>query len=173
MSTTPNGFARGAFLFLAVRAAHQHNLTWAKDARGLDRRSARDYLYGLLKELADGYHEGGIQDDDHLANIQTLADSMTVNHAKVLDRGRYRIGTAQKTLNLYLKYLWCAGWISEPPHCPFDNQVVSKLPDVPNKWRTWTTVDDTNAYQHWVSEARQVAGDISLAVWELGIWRPS
>jgi len=33
---------------------------------------------------------------------------------------------------------------------------------VPKQWRNWTMVDDANACRRWVSEARTVAGDVSL-----------
>lgn len=40
----------------------------------------------------------------------------------------FRIGSAQKALNLYRKYLWCLGYIPFPPHCPFDATIIDQLP---------------------------------------------
>lgn len=49
--------------------------------------------------------------------------------------------------------------------------------DVPDRWRNWTAVDDDEgkaAYKCWVREASKVTGrqGVSLAVWELFVWKP-
>ena len=54
--------------------------------------------------------------------------------------GRFRIGVAQKALNLYLKHLWCLDWIYEPPHCPFDNGIIRLLRPTPRE-TLWTQMD--------------------------------
>ncbi len=196
---TPEDFSRGAFQWLSVNAAHQRSKTWA-DAdsypEGKAKEEAKDkakrYLYRRLKELAEGYREGEVEDAVHEANIVRLARDVTRQHGEVLHEGRYRIGTAQKALNLYLKYLWCAGRLcdrggwAEPPHCPFDSQVINKMmnedADIPADERAWTKVDDREVYRRWVREARTVArragyvdesGKVSLARWELDVWRPA
>jgi hypothetical protein len=167
-------FLRGAFVFLAVRAAHQRNQTFAKDVGYNDaaRKILRDDLYRGLRNLEDAYRAGGVSDDRHIDKIVQLADGVTKDPTEALHGSRYRIGTAQKAVNLYLKYLWCADLIAEPPHCPFDNQIIGRLPNVPREWRNWTTVDDPEAYERWVQEARTLARDRSLARWELDVWRP-
>lgn len=77
----------------------------------------------------------------------------------------YNIGIAQKLLNLQLKYLWCAGFIGVPPHCPVDRIIISKtyLRDRFN----WTQIDGISEYQKAIEAIRSVAQHKSIAVWEL------
>lgn len=67
-------------------------------------------------------------------NWQNLcsAASLSSEYVSVLADGRMKIGHAQKALNLYLKYMWCAGWVREPPHCPFDRIVLQFVPECKN-----------------------------------------
>jgi hypothetical protein len=51
-----------------------------------------------------------------------------VQYQGVPSKNLFRVGTAQKALNLYLKYLWCLGEIKTPPHCPFDRGIIQMLP---------------------------------------------
>jgi hypothetical protein len=85
---------------------------------------------------------------------------------------RFRIGSAQKALNLYLKYLWCLGLIARPPHCPFDYRILAKLPTCNVKW---TQLDSIVKYKEIVGEAEQLAKGkrLSLADWELEEWQRS
>ena len=78
---------------------------------------------------------------------------------------RIRIGSAQKALNLFLKYLWCIGEAPEPPHCPFDFQIISKLP--PAVRCNWTELDSIETYRALVAAAKTAAAGQSLAEWEL------
>ena len=77
-----------------------------------------------------------------------------------------RHDSAQKALNLYLKLLWCLGKVKEPPHCPFDSIVISKL----GKKLNWTELDDIQPYKDLVNSARTLAGKLSIAKWELEIY---
>jgi hypothetical protein len=83
----------------------------------------------------------------------------------LLAGGKFRIGTAQKALNLYLKYLWCLGKIRMPPHCPFDAQIIKKIPKSP--CQSWTKLKDEEEYLKLVAAANDTANPLSLAVWEL------
>ena len=104
----------------------------------------------------------------HLKEICSLADYLTTNHSETLKNGRFRIGTAQKALNLYLKYLWCIGAIPEPPHCPFDFQIIKRLPGI--RQVPWTRLDDAESYKLLVTAARRAAGPLSIARWELEVY---
>jgi hypothetical protein len=56
----------------------------------------------------------------------------------------YKIGVAQKLLNLQLKYLWCLGLISEPPHCPVDRIIINET-DLKDRI-SWTKITDITEY---------------------------
>jgi hypothetical protein len=117
--------------------------------------------------MAASYREH-VSESQHLENIAGLANRISANCHDVLIGGHLRIGTAQKALNLYLKYLWCLGRIPEPPHCPLDRTVISKLP--PQRQVPWTQIDDIAVYQSIVQAAKEQAGSCSLAEWELGVY---
>src|SRR5689334_11713531 len=129
MSTadTRTRFLRNEFFGLTQDATLQHNATYRESATEADRARFRADLYRLLDSLSFRYATG-ISDEEHIDNIVRLADELSVIHESILRDGRFRLGSAQKALNLYLKYLWCAGLIPEPPHCPFDSRIIAKLP---------------------------------------------
>lgn len=106
-----------------------------------------------------------VSDEVHIANIVRLATVLTDSHPEALFSGRFRIGPAQKALNLLLELQWCCGWIPTPPHCPFD-AVVIQLLDLPHPI-AWTKLDTVTGYAELVAAARKVAGDVSLSEWEL------
>ena len=43
----------------------------------------------------------------------------------IADEYGIRIAQCQKSLSLYLKYLWCYGLIETPPVCPIDRVILS------------------------------------------------
>lgn len=132
------------------------------------RRPVHDSLRELLLDLSRQYETAAIGDDRHRENIGQIAETVTTRHTAVLHEDRFRIGSAQKALNLYLKYRWCLGKIPMPPHCPFDAYVLRAIPGW--KTRSWTALDSIEEYADLVAAARAVAGDQSLAHWELTVY---
>jgi hypothetical protein len=148
-------------------ATVQRSKTYADNASEANRGTFQKSLQKNLERLSETY-KSQVSEAQHLANIEALADGLSAEHATVLYKSRFRIGSAQKALNLYLKYRWCLGLIECPPHCPIDAKVLSKLPGCASI--TWTTLDSMSEYQKIISEARLVAGNDSLPVWELKLW---
>jgi hypothetical protein len=106
-----------------------------------------------------------VTEEAHIRNIVELSTSLSSAHANVLNNRRFRIAAAQKALNLYLKYLWCLGKIPSPPHCPFDFQIIGKLPNYTGPG--WTTLDREEDYRALVDAAKVAGRGSSLAAWEL------
>ena len=79
----------------------------------------------------------------------------------------YKIGVAQKLLNLQLKYLWCLGLAAEPPHCPIDRVVIGKS-SLRNQV-AWTQITDIDEYRRVILALKALADQVgqSLASWEL------
>ena len=134
-----------------------------------------------LRELLEQYESDFNQntsieslEEKHLTNLKALSDTVSCEFPDILDGGKFRIGSAQKLLNLYLKYLWCLGLIGEPPHCPFDANIIAviedELPD--GTERTWTQTNDLKSYRAWVHAANRKAHAEGLSVpqWELTIF---
>lgn len=133
-----------------------------------------------------------IADPENIENsIKILCKKITQDWGDkgILKDNEFRIGTAQKLINLYLKFRWCLGWSSKPIHCPFDNQVIAELQKNVNsdvkiniKNISWTTMGSKEKggaipgimdYQNLVKAAKIVSknkGYKSIAEWELQLW---
>jgi hypothetical protein len=159
----------------SIGAAFQHACVYVKGLKDNDDRKddLRKALAENLRSLGPTYGRG-VTEEEHCQNIINLADTLTKEHkdSGVLRDGRFRIGIAQKALNLYLKYLWCLGDIQTPPHCPIDRRIIDKL-DLNWKDRgkyDWTKLDDIERYRTLTHKCREKARDNSLAEWELEGW---
>jgi len=157
-------FLDNAFLSLAVLYTLQRCKTYREDAKQAARDQFRAALKQQLAELSQQYTVA-VDKETHIRNIEFLANSLSEKFAHVLHDGRFRIGSAQKALNLYLKYLWCAEQIEMPPHCPFDSAIIGELPDCSDI--KWTTLDSIEDYRRLAEAARVQAAGVSLAQWEL------
>lgn len=157
-------FLRDEFFSLALMATTQMVQIYDREATEASKQGFRDALRARLDELSVAYAED-VNEQTHIENIEQLANDLSEHHRDALDGGRFRIGRAQKALNLYLKYLWCVGLINEPPHCPFDANIIGQL-DTYNG-PVWTALDDLVDYQALVAAAEVEANGVSLAVWEL------
>jgi hypothetical protein len=167
----PDQIAKDAFL---VRAAFGSTLAgtaqrgnlYKKGASDTTRDEFREALRKSLERLTKRYRKR-VSSAQHSANIKKLSDQLTASHKRALQGGRFRIGSAQKALNLYLKFMWCFGRIERPPHCPFDARVLSKIPNC--KKVKWTSLDSIDEYRRIVKEAegKAKAERLSLAEWEM------
>lgn len=155
---------------LTLMATSQRSHIYSEGSSEDTKKQFRKDLRQQLEYLAKKY-SNPIATEQHLQNIANLSKDLSARHEKCLNRGRFRIGLAQKALNLYLKYLWCLDRISEPPHCPIDRIVLENA-----KWRSeptnWTDIDSIADYSKIVQHIFEVASkrEQSLATWELEIW---
>lgn len=120
-----------------------------------------------LERLATTYAEGPVTEDDHMALISALADRISSQHESSLYRGRFRHGVAQKLVNIHLKYLWAAGVIPEPPHCPIDGIIR----DLAGLNYDWIVSDSVAEYTAAIAALRAHAQPRTLATWELQEFR--
>ncbi len=134
-----------------------------------DKKEFKNLLKQKLKEYALSYGKE-VSSEQHTKNVEKFADEVSKESSEILTGGRFRIGRAQKVLNLYLKYLWVLGKIPKPPHCPFDSMVIVELgldPEI-----KFTKLDSEKDYKRLVMTAIQKAEDakLSIAQWELKLW---
>jgi hypothetical protein len=152
---------------LTLMGTVQRGKLYAPNSGEASRNAFRRGLRAALDQLAERY-DRPVSDDEHLANVDRLANDLSAAHSDALAGGRFRIGSCQKALNLYLKYMWCLGLIPAPPHCPFDRRIISRLPGY--QGITWTTIDALAEYKALVGAARAHARGVSLAEWELHMY---
>ena len=159
-------FLKSQLFQMTVAATMQRNKVYADCTTEAERTSFRAALCKQLTLVSDAYC-ADFSDQRHEQAITQLADTLSESHGHILVSNRFRVGTAQKALNLWLKYLWCADFLTiEPLHCPFDRIIIQTLSkDV--RSLNWTTLDRISDYQRLVSAARIKAGKLPLAQWEL------
>ena len=150
-------FLKDELFTLTFQGTMQRAHVYAPRADSSARSKFQSALQAQLKGLERRYKQA-VSEEQHIKNIKNLRDSLKTRQV------RFRIGHAQKALNLYLKYLWCLGEIPPPPHCPFDRWIIQ---DVLHLDMKWTCLDDIDEYRQLVKEARKQAKGLSLAAWEL------
>jgi hypothetical protein len=104
-----------SFFSLTLMATVQRAHVYVPDADADAKWKLQKALRSRLEKLEAFYCET-ISEEDHIRNVVALSEGLSTDHADVLAGRRFRIGTAQKALNLYLKYLWCIGKVPAPPH---------------------------------------------------------
>lgn len=169
MNQTPmqSRFIRSELLTLAITGAFGRANVYADDASEPSRQRVRATLRQLLEKLATRY-ERGVDEAQHLRHIAQLAAELTAAHTGALEGGHFRIGPAQKALNLYLKYLWCLGDVTiEPPHCPVDS-IVLRAAGVTGV--AWTRMDSLDQYRDCIAAIRRAASTQGIARWECDLW---
>lgn len=132
-------------------------------------RNKREFVRAFrdkLKSLEKIYRQK-VSEKDHIENIEKFKDGLSKGFSAVLRGKKMRLGPAQKAVNLYLKFLWCLGYIKEPPHCPIDGIVLTK---VKSKIK-WTKLDDVEEYRNIIDLIKKEAGKQSIAKWELDLWQ--
>lgn len=128
------------------------------------RGQLRSVLGSELQRIGVRYGKS-VMELDHVRNIEELALLISKRCRPALVDGRFRIGVAQKTLNLYLKCLWCLRRIPMPPHCPFDSRIMAHIPGSEDV--AWTKLARVQEYEDLVAAAKRAAGGKPLAEWEL------
>ena len=115
------------------------------------------------------YKQGEVTDEAHISNIQQLCDKAKNKYGAILNKGTFRFGTAQKLLNLYLKYLWCLKEIKTPPHFPVDRRIQTEMKMTITNW---TSLDTSEAYMAIINAARAkfIPQFKSLALMELELF---
>ncbi|MGA3199672.1 MAG: hypothetical protein ABSD89_09735 [Halobacteriota archaeon] len=171
-------FIESELMTASINAAFQRADVYADPKATTDHRRPvlREQLASSLRNLARQYSTA-VSSKQHKLNIAAIADDLTraFNGSGLLRADRFRIGIAQKALNLYLKYLWCLDKIMTPPHCPFDDGIIDELPlsEQQKKDLKWTALDSLDGYQTLVDAGlEKIKGTkhASLSDWELETW---
>lgn len=136
-----------------------------------ERLIVRQQTRELCDQIANAY-EKTVTEAAHLKNILFVSAEISRRFKPILHNGHLRIGTAQKSVNLYLKYLWCFDEIPEPPHFPLD-RIVQRSAGLPvSQQISWNKLDDIHLY---LKQIQLIADRLkasqksypSIAMWEL------
>ena len=133
------------------------------------KKAIREVLDGIEKKYTPM-----ISAEDHVKYISETANSLSEKVGKYLKDNRFRVGIAQKLINMHLKYLWCSNVIGEPPHCPIDGIIRDKVrQNDANFDYDWIKNDSIEEYKTAVTALETVANkqNRSVAQWELHEFR--
>jgi hypothetical protein len=168
MNAEQRTFVGDELFQLTLSAVTQRGAVYVPNLSEIARRPLHETLREELDNLLPAYLVAEVPEAAHLANLETLRRNVTRKRKSILQGGNFRIGSAQKALNLHLKYYWCIGEAKRPPHCPFDYYVLREIPG----WKThkWTAIGGIDEYKSLVDAARSVAGSQALADWELALY---
>ena len=133
------------------------------------RSQAKKVLREWLAVIEEKYSKSGITEAEHVAFIAEVSEKLSNQLAHCLHDGRFRVGVAQKLVNVHLKYLWTAGFCPEPPHCPIDGIIR----DAAGIGYLWTRSDSIEEYKEAIADLKTISEtkDLTLAQWELETFR--
>ena len=160
----------GMIIRLTFDGGFQRSRIYRSNVSDVKRREFRKYLaLELPKILMSIRKSKRYCDDNHCKMIEKFSSNITEKFSRILHRKKFRIGNAQKFLNLYWKVAWILKKTSSRPiHCPFDSIVMKKLPR--NVRVAWTKFDTINEYKLLVEAARKAAGAMNIADWEMELY---
>lgn len=159
--------SEGDAITASLLGALQRNLTYAEGVSEARRNEFRKRWVALLREEASCYSDSAVSDVQHCASLRRISDNLSLEFGSYLVGRRFRLGTAQKSFNLYLKYIWRMGRTQiPPPHCPIDSIVLQAAGIDGN----WTKCDSEHQYMDWVGLIRNKAHPLHIADWEYDIW---
>lgn len=160
-------FLKQELYALSWSASVQHNKIYKDKVPGNERSVLKKRMFERLEEFIIKY-KNPLDEKTHVNNINRISEISEEEGGRILIGKKFNIGTSQKLLNLYLKYLWCIGEISEPPHCPIDRIILNKIG---NKKINWTQIDDLSQYIEIIEKLRMKSNGDSIAVWELKMYQ--
>src|SRR5438094_2304844 len=101
-------FLQAVYLSNTIRdCLNRGESVYQDGATEAQKQALRETLKFELRRIVERYRSSDVRDEDHIHNIRQLADRLTNMYADILKKGRFRLGRAQKALNVYLKYRCC------------------------------------------------------------------
>ncbi|MFA6106632.1 MAG: hypothetical protein WC745_03080 [Patescibacteria group bacterium] len=173
-------FLKNEFITLSVIGAMGQGKPAYVGKEGKHREPFKKYLRKELSRIGEEYinSDSKIREEKHIQNIENFSNNTKKFGKELLVYGQLNIGRTQKLINLYLKYLWTWGEMTGkngPPHCPFDEKIITYLEKKTGKelFKPWTGLMDIKEYKKYIDAAKKVAeesGFCSVAEWELATW---
>jgi len=155
-------FIKTELFMLTIAGAFQRNKVYKDNIDEKRRIEFRRNIRSLLEKMKTEY-KISVSEVRHLENLDKLKNDIEKQNSDLLRDSTISFGTVQKLLNLYLKYLWSIGLISEPPHCPIDKIIFKKINDHKTSWTNMNKADYVSA----IEKISNIKGSLSIARWEL------
>ncbi len=139
-----------------------------------DEREKKKFRKELIQfitiNIIPAYEKALVNEERHYSHLERIIDRANQLGHTVLKSPGYKAGVAQKLLNLALKYYWCLGKITQPPHCPIDSIILHEagINDV-----SWINIFSINEYKKVIERVKIEIGDNDLSPWELENYHPN
>lgn len=148
----------------------------------------RDAAVSFWKEqlviLGEKYQHSYPDNGTFFRDVFTLQETINNSAYHVyFAGGRIRVGQCQKSLSIYLKWMWCQGQLlAAPPVCPIDGKILKKcrqylidnhvgtIEQIRDTRTAWSNLDDRDLYMRLVLITEMVAllsDEENPSVWEL------
>lgn len=150
-------------------ATVQRGYVYRKDVSEEDKSAFWKEYAKFMDGVISIYSNHTPREDDHLGVIESFIDLASTQYPHVLTDRVLRFGSAQKLINLTLKFYWATDIIQEPPHVPIDSYIANNVGNYDYKWTKNESRDD---YLKVIERCRCVSRTygLSLAQWELLYW---
>ena len=153
-------FLKWQFFLLTILASFRRNEVYVADANPKHREAFRETLFQALNGIGDSDYV--FQSPDSLISAIRTIQHQSKNFDHILKGGQLNFGTCQKMVNLYLKYLWCAGLLDNTPvHFPLD-RIIQKGTDI----ESWTKLGDEDELKY-LDKINELCPEDNKAEWEL------
>lgn len=136
-----------------------------------------------LERLGEKYKQDKQTKDQFIQDVFDLQDTINgSSYRTCYYNNRIRIGQCQKSLSVFLKWMWCQNELAGiPPVCPIDRQVLQECyrvlqvkntgsRDLLDCGTAWSNLDDRELYKRLVDITERAAAlqeEPRTAIWEL------
>lgn len=154
-------FLKWQFFILTISASFSRANIYLPEVDEKQRLAFKNHLFDSLERLSGHYH-AEVSEDRHIAIISDFIQDST-KFSDILQDGMLRYGVAQKMVNLYFKYLWCAGYIAHTPkHFPLDRLIQKGTRDI----ISWTQLTEEDDHKY-LAKLNELCPGEDKAQWEL------
>lgn len=160
-------FLKDELWMLTIAGAFQHNKVYSGNTSNTQRDNFRNCLREYIECFIVPQYYRCVSENQHIINLKKLQNYSRFCGNGVILNNKLNIGTVQKLLNLYLKYLWCIDEIVMPPHCPLDSTVLNAVGLENISWTNMQTISD---YESTIKVVKSKANNIPIAYWELNLF---
>ena len=146
-------FLLNEFWLLSISGAFSRNRIYKPETKDDLKNQLKNDLREMIDSLVKDYKKT-VSEENHYQNIQRLSEEISSKYSEILNLGVFNIGTTQKLLNLYLKYLWTIDKVEKPPHFPVDRIMISEVLKMKGNL-SWTKFSCIEEYKKVIDFAKE------------------
>lgn len=157
----------------SINAAIARNPTYSARLDFESKTEIKEFWKQELRKVASKYVTSKQSIETYIEDVKSVKNAVNKHFANkdwlnnTLSKG-IRMSHAQKSLSVFLKYLWCMNnRMPDPPCCPVDSIVLSKCGITGIRWTRVDSPADFKRILEGVARTAKDYGFPSIAQWEL------